>query len=151
MNPDGVDNGNWRHNTGGIDLNRDWQEFHQPETSAVRDFLNQKKAEGFQFEFAVDFHSTYYDIYYPLDSSVVSPKANFVLDWIDNISARLNVDSARVAASKYPEPTMVSRNYFYVNHGIPSIVFEIGDNTSRDFVARKGKVAAEELMKLLMN
>ena len=24
VNPDGVDLGHWRHNTGGIDLNRDW-------------------------------------------------------------------------------------------------------------------------------
>ena len=24
MNPDGVDLGHWRHNAGGIDLNRDW-------------------------------------------------------------------------------------------------------------------------------
>ena len=24
LNPDGVDLGHWRHNTGGIDLNRDW-------------------------------------------------------------------------------------------------------------------------------
>jgi len=35
MNPDGVDNGHWRHNMGGIDLNRDWQAFNQPETRAV--------------------------------------------------------------------------------------------------------------------
>jgi hypothetical protein len=40
MNPDGVDNGHWRHNMGGIDLNRDWQEFNQPETKSVSDFLN---------------------------------------------------------------------------------------------------------------
>ena len=38
MNPDGVDNGQWRHNAGGIDLNRDWAAFNQPETTAVKDF-----------------------------------------------------------------------------------------------------------------
>ena len=150
MNPDGVDNGHWRHNTGGIDLNRDWQEFNQPETSAVRDFLNEKKEEGFEFVFGADFHSTYYDIYYPLDSTVVESEALFIYDWIDKISKRLEVDSPNVAPSKYPVPTMVSRNYFYQNHGIPSIVFELGDNTKRDFLAEKGKVAAEELMKILM-
>jgi cytosolic carboxypeptidase protein 6 len=32
VNPDGVDNGHWRHNSGGIDLNRDWEDFNQPET-----------------------------------------------------------------------------------------------------------------------
>lgn len=150
MNPDGVDNGHWRHNTGGIDLNRDWQSFHQPETSAVRDFLNQKKEEGLDFAFAADFHSTWYDIYYPLDSTVVEEEAWFIFDWIDRISARLSVSNPVVEPSKFPTPTMVSRNYFYQAHGIPSIVFEIGDNTDRDFVAEKGKVAAEELMKILL-
>ncbi|MEM6379309.1 MAG: M14 family zinc carboxypeptidase, partial [Bacteroidota bacterium] len=29
-NPDGIDNGHWRHNAGGIDLNRDWANVNQP-------------------------------------------------------------------------------------------------------------------------
>ena len=149
MNPDGVDNGHWRHNTGGIDLNRDWQSFHQPETSAVRDFLNGKKEEGVAFAFAADFHSTWHDIYYPLDSTVVSEDAFFVFEWIDRISERLGVESP-VEASRFPTPTMVSRNYFYQEHGIPAIVFELGDNTDRAFVKEKGKVAAVELMKILL-
>ena len=32
MNPDGVALGYWRHNTGGVDLNRDWGPFTQPVT-----------------------------------------------------------------------------------------------------------------------
>ena len=151
MNPDGVDNGHWRHNMGGIDLNRDWQEFHQPETAAVRDFIAKKKSEGVRFVFGADFHSTWHDIYYPLDSSVVQSDALFIFDWIAKIAGRLEVDSPRVEPSKYPVPTMVSRNYFYKEHGIPSIVFELGDNTERDFLAQKGRVAAEELMKILMD
>src|SRR5690606_34619577 len=39
VNPDGVEGGHWRHNTGGIDLNRDWEDFNQPETRAIRDYL----------------------------------------------------------------------------------------------------------------
>jgi hypothetical protein len=31
-NPDGVDKGHWRLNDGGVDLNRDWGPFTQPET-----------------------------------------------------------------------------------------------------------------------
>ena len=31
LNPDGVARGHWRHNLGGVDLNRDWGAFTQPE------------------------------------------------------------------------------------------------------------------------
>jgi hypothetical protein len=31
-----------------------------------------------------------------------------------------------------------------------AIVFEIGDNTPRKFIRKKGKVGAEELMKLML-
>ena len=151
MNPDGVDNGHWRHNTGGIDLNRDWQEFNQPETSAVRDFLHEKTAAGVEFVFGSDFHSTWRDIYYPLDSSVVNEEDLLVFDWINRISTNLGVSDPNVQPSKFIQPTMVSRNFFYQEHGIPSIVFEIGDNTDRGFVEKKGKVAAEELMKILLD
>ena len=35
QNPDGVDLGHWRHNAGGIDLNRDWDRYNQPETKQM--------------------------------------------------------------------------------------------------------------------
>ena len=149
MNPDGVDNGNWRHNTGGIDLNRDWQSFHQPETRAVRTLLEQKTAEGVEFVFASDFHSTWQDIYYPLDSTVVEEDDLFIYDWINRISDEID-QVPNISASVHVTPTMVSRNYFYHTYGIPSIVFELGDNVKRDFIARKGEVAAIELMEILM-
>lgn len=150
MNPDGVDNGHWRHNMGGIDLNRDWAEFNQPETRAVRDFLLQKKQNGYKFDFGADFHSTWDDIYYPLDTTVTGPKGKIVFDWIQSISNRLPSKKTNVDASKRLKPTMVSRNHFYDAHDMPAIVFELGDNTPRDFLKEKGKVAAEELMRLLM-
>lgn len=151
MNPDGVDNGHWRHNMGGIDLNRDWQNFNQPETESVRDFLNKKSADGYEFVFGADFHSTWDDIYYPIDSTITGDKGKIVFDWIDGISNRLPQKQTNVKPSTNINPAMVSRNYFYVNHNMPAIVFELGDNTPRDFLKEKGKVAAEELMKLLMD
>lgn len=151
MNPDGVDNGHWRHNMGGIDLNRDWQDFNQPETQSVRDFLVKKESEGYEFVFGADFHSTWDDIYYPIDSTITGNKGKIVFDWINNITNRLPQKHTNVKPSTEIKPTMVSRNYFYVNHHMPAIVFELGDNTPRDFLKEKGKVAAEELMDLLDN
>jgi hypothetical protein len=149
MNPDGVDNGHWRHNMGGIDLNRDWQNFNQPETRSVRDFLRDKDAE-YDFAFGVDFHSTWDDIYYPLDTVAAGPRGKIVFDWIQAISERLPQKKTNISASAQLEPTMVSRTYFFVHHNMPAIVFELGDDTPRDFLKLKGQVAAEELMRLLM-
>ena len=39
VNPDGADNGHWRHNAGGIDLNRDWSNKNQPEINVVQDYF----------------------------------------------------------------------------------------------------------------
>lgn len=150
MNPDGVDNGHWRHNMGGIDLNRDWQNFNQPETRAVKNFLEQKSQEGYEFVFGADFHSTWDDIYYPLDTTVTGEKGKIVFDWIQNISNRLPQKQTNIKPSTSLDPTMVSRTYFYVKHKMPAIVFELGDNTPRPFLKEKGKVAAEELMLLLL-
>ncbi|RPG28259.1 MAG: hypothetical protein CBB72_018510 [Muricauda sp. TMED12] len=149
MNPDGADNGHWRHNMGGIDLNRDWQNFNQPETRNVRDFLIEKDKE-YEFVFGADFHSTWDDIYYPIDTTVTGEKGKIIFDWIENISERLPQKKTNISASDEIDPTMVSSKYFYVHHGMPAIVFELGDNTSRPFLKEKGKVAAEEIMKLLM-
>ena len=149
MNPDGADNGHWRHNMGGIDLNRDWQNFNQPETRNVRDFLVEKD-KTYDFVFGADFHSTWDDIYYPIDTTVTGKKGKIIFDWIANISKRLPQKKTNISASDELDPTMVSSKYFYVNHGMPPIVFELGDNTSRPFLKEKGKVAAEEIMKLLM-
>ncbi|KPM33196.1 Peptidase M14 carboxypeptidase A [Croceitalea dokdonensis DOKDO 023] len=151
MNPDGVDNGHWRHNMGGVDLNRDWQNFNQPETQSVRNFLKSKEKDGYEFVFGADFHSTWDDIYYPLDTLATGPKGKIVFDWIAAIGERLPQKKTNVKASKDLDPTMVSRTYFFVAHGMPAIVFELGDNTPRPFLNEKGKVAAQELMRLLMN
>ncbi|MFZ9031390.1 MAG: M14 family metallopeptidase [Robiginitalea sp.] len=150
MNPDGVDNGHWRHNLGGIDLNRDWWEFNQPETRAVRDFLKQKGGEGYEFVFGADFHSTWDDIYYPLDSTITGEKGKIVFDWIQAISSRLPQKKTNISTSDRLNPTMTSRNHFFATYTMPAIVFELGDDTPRDFLREKGKVAAEELMRLLM-
>jgi len=63
MNPDGVKAGNWRFGGGGMDFNRDWGPFSQPETRAVRDAFGRfKRADGGggrdRVAFFLDFHST---------------------------------------------------------------------------------------------
>lgn len=152
MNPDGVDNGQWRHNLGGIDLNRDWSAFNQPETKAVRDFLARRETEsGGKFYFGIDFHSTWDDIYYPMDKSLTDTNSpRLIWNWLDSIKKSIPKYEPNIRPNAKLEPTIVSRNYFMKAHKMEAIVFEIGDNTARDFIKEKGRVGAEELMKLLL-
>ena len=150
MNPDGVDHGHWRHNVGGIDLNRDWQNFNQPETTNVKNFLKEKSDEGAEFVFGIDFHSTWDDIYYTVDSSFTENKGGIMYEWLRELGKDLPDYEPNIRPSQRMEPTMVSRNYFFMAYDMAALVFELGDNTDRAFLKKKGQVAAENLMELLL-
>ncbi|MGD9561731.1 MAG: M14 family metallopeptidase [Pyrinomonadaceae bacterium] len=151
MNPDGVDNGHWRHNIGGIDLNRDWTTFNQPEDRQVSEFLKRREREtGGKFYFGIDFHSTWNDIYYPMVRELSGNMPGLVQAWLVNIKKAIPGYEPNIQANARLLPAIISRNYFLDSHGMEAIVFEIGDNTPRDFIEKKGEVGAEELMKLLL-
>lgn len=151
MNPDGADNGHWRHNAGGIDLNRDWAQFNHPETSAVRDFMATRVTETKgKFYFAIDFHSTWDDIYYTLDAQYEGNMPGLVPNWLEAIKTEIGGYDPNIRPSDKLEPTAVSRNYFFKAHGAEALVYEIGDNTDREFIKEKGRVSAEKLMELLL-
>jgi len=151
MNPDGVDNGHWRHNNGGIDLNRDWSNLNQPETQAVKSFMeNIKNQRGGKFYFGIDFHSTWDDIYYTVDPKLMGNMPGLVTDWLAAIKTALPGYEPNIKPNDELVPTAVSRNYFFIEHGAEALVFEIGDNTPRDFLNEKGRIGANKLMELML-
>lgn len=149
MNPDGVDLGHWRHSAGGVDLNRDWSQFHHPETRAVRDFLREKTAGEAQLYFGIDFHSTWDDIYYTLDSTSVTHTPGLMAEWLSSIER--NIPDYEINAKGDVNSVGVSKNFLFREFGTESLVYEVGDNTPRPFVRQKGQVAATQLMQLLLN
>jgi len=152
MNPDGVDNGNWRHNDGGIDLNRDWDAFNQPESSAVRDFLKKEIADrGNQLIFSIDFHSTQDDIYYRVDPKMTGNMPNLISDWLTKTQEQIPGYVPNVKSLYNGGGTFTAFSYFFKQYGTESLVYEIGDNTPRDFIKHKGEISAEILMNLLLN
>jgi cytosolic carboxypeptidase protein 6 len=76
-NPDGVDGGHWRLNAGGVDLNRDWGAFSQPETKALSEWIK-AQAGTRRVVSMMDFHSTDRTVIYapPLDAA--SPSIGFL-------------------------------------------------------------------------
>jgi Zinc carboxypeptidase len=71
-NPDGVDAGNWRLNAGGIDLNRDWGAFTQPETKALSQWII-TASNGRRVVSMMDFHSTDKTVIYAPPLEAASP------------------------------------------------------------------------------
>lgn len=149
INPDGVDLGHWRHNTGGVDLNRDWAHYRQPEVRAVAEYIIKAcRQSGSRVILGLDFHSTYHDVYYTLLESGGTSIPYFKDYWLYKIDQNMPNyrPNDRPAASRSP----VSKSWFYHQFGAEGITYEIGDDTPRDLIILKGKQDALELMSLLI-
>jgi len=151
MNPDGVDHGHWRHNSGGIDLNRDWSDFNQPETQFVRDFLR-KKLNGTQRKlyFGIDFHSTWDDIFYTNIPDKPSNMDGLIKRWFSALEQAIPDYKVNARGSK-PDSGVISKAFFNKEFNAEALVYEVGDNTSREFTILKSKTAAEKLMLLSLD
>jgi len=148
LNPDGVDAGNWRHNLGRVDLNRDWKDFAQPETRAVRDqIVALGKAK--KLRLMLDFHSTFKDVFYTQSDEAVSSPAGFTRLWLEALETRLPMYEAKREASPVPTPT-TSTYWGHHTFGIPAITYEIGDNTDRALLKTVAATAAQEMMRLML-
>ncbi len=151
INPDGVVHGNWRFNMGGMDLNRDWGPFSQPETQAVLGALERFKSGEEDIAFFLDFHSTWRNLLYTqADDEPTSPPM-FARDWLKAVDDRLDDEVypfSREARHNSGKP--ISKNYMYDTYGISAITYEVGDATPRSAIKISAEVFAEEMMRLLL-
>jgi predicted deacylase len=149
VNPDGVDLGHWRHNTGGVDLNRDWEAFNQPETRVVRDAFSAILAQpGHELWFGVDFHSTQYDVFYTLDRELATDPPDILDPWLDYIGTHLPDYEVNDSPSGLDTP--MSRNWFYRAFGAPALIYEVGDQTDRALIREVAETAARGTMAVLL-
>ncbi len=150
VNPDGVEHGHWRHNVNGVDLNRDWGPFAQPETRALRDEILQSQAadSGRRLYLFLDFHSTHHDVFYTQkDDQETFPK-NFTTNWLTAVGKRATGHSIRRVAVSGSKPT--SQRWVYKTLGTAAITYEFGDNADRERIRQKATISAEEMMRLLL-
>ncbi|MBC3764324.1 M14 family metallopeptidase [Neptunicella marina] len=150
VNPDGVNEGNWRSNVNGIDLNRDWYRFSQPETKAIRDKLQQITTTGGKIVFALDFHSTYEDVFYtmPDDKINLSP-SGFTDKWLDDVQKRTRWTLKLQRKAGYKKNSGVFKQYIADTYGVHAVTYEVADNNPPariDYIAREAAKSLAELL-----
>ncbi|UCH64879.1 MAG: succinylglutamate desuccinylase/aspartoacylase family protein, partial [Ignavibacterium sp.] len=164
VNPDGVDNGHWRHNINGVDLNRDWVNFNQTETKVVKDEVNKIANKGGNTVFYIDFHSTQFDVFYTLslestllehydeeETRVAKENHSLISKWLTNLQTRLPDYHVNIidTLSKTSSPT--SDRWIQKSFKVPAVTYEVGDETNRELIKEVAQAAAEELMGLLLS
>jgi cytosolic carboxypeptidase protein 6 len=149
MNPDGSDNGHWRTNAGGVDLNRDWQFFNQPETSAVRDallpLLDRRDRKVF---YAIDFHSTGRSVFYPILEEIETFPHLFTYRWYDAILEAM--PRLELGIQAFPTESPIAKNWSYKTFGIDAVTFEVWDELPDEQIEEFGRKAAKTFMKLMI-
>lgn len=149
VNPDGVDLGNWRHNGGGIDLNRDWSTYNQPEIRNVATFItNAHNESDGKIILGLDFHSTYKDVFYTNKTRTKTTMPNFIPDWFNALEN--NIPGYIVNEKSSDSKTPNSKGWFLYGHNAVGITYEIGDATPRKQIELVGKVSAKEMMRILL-
>ena len=150
LNPDGVVRGHWRHNTGGVDLNRDWGPFTQPETQLMRDLLEGIDEDpGKRLRLLLDFHSTGRDVFYTIPDELETDPPLFTRNWLARYQDRMDgYEVYRDARHEVGRP--ISKAYAFDTYGVPAVTFELGDETDRTLIRRIGREAAIAMMEELL-
>ena len=148
LNPDGVDGGFWRLNSGLVDLNRDWGPFSQPETRAVKAELDRLTQAGARPVLMLDFHATRQNtLYTPRHEASLDPP-EFASLWVARIDAIYEGVLPHVSAGHNDErPT--AKVWFAEQYGAPGITVEYGDETARQEIDALSVAFAQALVAVL--
>jgi len=163
VNPDGVDNGHWRHNYKGVDLNRDWVEFNQPEPRVVKSEVEKINSSGGKINYFIDFHSTEKDVFYILSlESLLTDEieterlekrkyAYYLVDeWLKNLQSSLPSYQVNIIDTLSSPTSPTSDRWIMREFDIPGMTYEVGDETERELIKVVAEAASTELMKLLL-
>lgn len=141
-NPDGVMRGHWRWNNGGLDLNRDWRDFSQPETRVLRDLILEE-AQGRRTIAFFDFHSTRRNVIYapPLDAD--SPTVDLLPLLRRNLDRAVNPSLPWTFS--HSDTGTSSKRWSLAELRAPGITVELDDEASVATSSRIGRTVAETL------
>ena len=146
LNPDGVARGHWRANLGGRDLNRDWGDFTQPETAAVKAWLD-RLDPAVRPVAMVDFHSTRTNLFYVQGEEETDAREEaFLAQWLGASFGKLPDYPFTIERRNANPGSGTSKNWFHETYDIPSYTYEVADEADRDAVRAAARHFAAELV-----
>lgn len=141
LNPDGAVRGHWRANRGGVDLNRDWGTFTQPETRAVKAWLD-ALPPAVHPVLMVDFHATRSSLFYVQGEDEASPaQQRFLAAWLGGQESALAGYPFTIEPRNANPGSGTAKNWFHSAYAIPSYTYEVADTADRSAT----RIAAREL------
>jgi hypothetical protein len=149
LNPDGVARGHWRANRGAVDLNRDWGAFTQPETRAVKAWLDALPA-GVRPVLMVDFHSTARNLFYVQgDEEASAAQRRFLAAWLGGKEAAFPGYPFTLEPRNANPGSGTTKNWFHATYAIPAYTYEVGDNADRPATRAAARALAEGMLTAL--
>lgn len=148
LNPDGVARGHWRANLGGRDLNRDWGEFTQPETRAVKEWLDALPA-GVQPTLMLDFHSTNRNLFYVQGEEASPAQERFLAAWLGGKEAAFRDYPFTIERRNANPGSGTTKNWFHGTYGIPAYTYEVADDVDRAAARKAAEALADALPQAL--
>ncbi len=164
LNPDGVDNGFGRCNANGINLNRDWKHFMQPETHAVKDRVEDLlRRHAGKVKFFIDFHSAEKDLFYVIPQDKLLKKDfsaekrrkrekgdALIHTWISKLQSKFPDREFEVSYQSSREKAGATDDWMFLDHDVPALTWETGFLTDRQMIKGIADTATVELTKLLL-
>ncbi len=149
-NPDGVQQGHWRYNARGVDLNRDWEHFNQPEPRAIRNDLLPLKDDSLRKVFyGIDFHSTDENIFYPINREEETFPDDFTYQWIDSLTQEF--PDYPIEVEPFPPNSPITKNWIFHTFGTDAVTYEISDTAPRDSMKTVTRESARIIMQQLLD